>query len=400
MDSRGLTPERIPIQKASVMDVIGWLFFVAGALLLLPNLISIPFKQLKRFEPLIDSQREWPMLSVVFAARNEAEKIREAARSMLAASYPRIEVIAINDRSDDATGDLVEELAATDARLHVVHVAELPDGWLGKNNALQTGANQATGDWILFTDADVHFSPESLRLTVAYAETRKLDHLCVLPNLLGGSFLERAITGAFGMLFVLGCPPFLVPTRLKWIYTGAGAFNLVKRSAYESIGGHSSIRFDVLDDLKLGRQLKQAGFRQDLLFAREELAVRWQDSVWGIVTGLEKNAFAAADYSFLKLTFATSAVLIAIVLPAVLAIVMPSTGAVACAILWHAAFGAFSFAFGTSILATPFLVPGMLLMVFAAWRSAFLTVWRGGVVWRGTLYPLEELRRSLASQTD
>ena len=146
----------------------------------------------------------WPRVSVVFAARNEAGTVGAAVPTMLALDYPDLEVIAVNDRSEDDTGAILDRLAAADPRLKVVHVTELPAGWLGKNHALADGGAAATGEWILFTDADIHFRPDVLRRAVAHARAHSLDHLAAIPALVILWLVVWLITAIFAMIFGIG----------------------------------------------------------------------------------------------------------------------------------------------------------------------------------------------------
>ena len=125
----------------------------------------------------------WPTLSVVVAACNEADRIEAAARTLLEEDYPDLEIILVDDRSADSTGEILDRLAADDDRAKVLHITDLPDGWLGKVHALRCGLEASRGDFVLFTDADVHFAPGALRKAVAWCEDQGLDHLAAFPTL-------------------------------------------------------------------------------------------------------------------------------------------------------------------------------------------------------------------------
>src|SRR4051812_23850727 len=174
----------------------------------------------------------WPRVSIVFAARNEAATLLHAVPTMLAVDYPDFEVIAVNDRSEDRTGDLLEQLAAANPRLKVVHVTELPEGWLGKNHALAEGSTHATGDWILFTDADIHFTPGTLQRAVAYARAQTIDHLAAVPRLTERGQWLGICVNAFSFAFTCGILPWRIPDPRSRAHGGVGAFNLVRTSTY------------------------------------------------------------------------------------------------------------------------------------------------------------------------
>ena len=122
-----------------------------------------------------------------------------AARALLALDYPALEVVAVDDRSTDATGRILDRLAASDPRLRVRHVSDLPPGWLGKNHAMAEGAASATGDWLLFTDADVHFAPDALKRSMAFALRHGLGHCVAFPHFVAPGFLERAFVTTFAV---------------------------------------------------------------------------------------------------------------------------------------------------------------------------------------------------------
>jgi cellulose synthase/poly-beta-1,6-N-acetylglucosamine synthase-like glycosyltransferase len=171
----------------------------------------------------------WPKVSVVFAARNEGATIAAAVPTMLSLAYPDFEVIAVDDRSEDNTGAELEKLAARDRRLRVVHVDALPPGWIGKNNALHRAAQQASGKWILFTDADIHFSPDALRRAVAHAEHEGLDLLAAVPQLHERGHLLGICVHAFNTIFTGALRPWRIPDpRCQLAHGSVGAFGMVR----------------------------------------------------------------------------------------------------------------------------------------------------------------------------
>ena len=338
---------------------------------------------------------EWPKVSVVVPARDEAKRIEEALRSLAAQEYPDLEVIAVDDRSRDATGAILDRLAAEDPRLRAVHVRELPAGWLGKCHALQEGAGRSTGELLLFTDGDVVFAPDTLRLAVRYLLGRRLDHLALLPGLSPGGYWEDAAKTYFAMLFLLGVKAWGAGSPSKNVYVGIGAFNLLRRSAYEAVGRHEAIRLEVADDLLLGKRIKQAGFRQEALLALDHLRLRWQEGVGGFVRGLEKNGFASIGYSIPFLLLITGLVALYYGLPYAAALAFRDarvSGYALAILLMHGLFGYFGSYRRYGWLLAPSLPVAAFLYLYSLWRSAVLTLWRGGVLWRDTFYPLEVLR--------
>ncbi len=345
-----------------------------------------------------------PTVSVVVAARNEAHAIGRAIASILASDYPAVEVVAVDDRSTDATGELLEALARSEPRLRVLHIRDLPPGWLGKNHALQRGAEIAAGEWLLFTDADVRFARGAISGAVALARQEGLDHLTAVPALSAPGVPLRLYLAWLLFVFSLWQQPWEASRADRRASAGMGAFNLVRRDRYRAAGGHAALRLALADDVTLGALLKGAGCRQAVALARSckgaggaALEVEWYPSVWAAIRGFEKNAFAM--FRFRPLPVVVWAVLGAALAWGPLAAALLAPGwhrlpwiaayALTATSLWWAGrttVGAFPWAYGL-------LFPlWQTLLSWTVVRSAGLTLWRGGVHWRDTFYPLAELR--------
>lgn len=347
-----------------------------------------------RDEPL-PGDGELPSLSVVVPARNEADDLEAALRSVLAQDYAPMEVVAVDDRSTDGTGEILKRLAGEHAGLTVLHVAELPAGWLGKNHALHRGAEVAAGDVLLFTDADVMMRPDTLRRAVAYLERRGLDHITVIPDLEMPGVLLEAATGTFKMLFGMHFRPWQARDPGSDRYVGTGAFNLVRAGAYREVGGHDPIALRPADDLKLGRLLKHAGYRQAAVLGRDMLSVEWYASLGGLVRGLDKNAFAVAGYSVVRVAVATVGLLLFLTWPGLAlmategAVLWVNAGVLAVLAVVYADNARF---YGHAPWHGPLLPVTAALMAFIGWRSAVKALATGSIEWRETEYSLEELR--------
>ena len=167
---------------------------------------------------------EQPSVAVIVPGRNEAENIEQCLRSLLSQDYPNLQVCAVNDRSNDATGTLMDKLQQEGAdKLRVLHISELPGGWLGKTHAMWRGAAATASDWILFTDGDVVFRSDALSRTLNYAETTQTDHLVIFPTLLMHGVGERMMLAFFGLSFSLLVRPWKVKDPGTRDYIGAGA---------------------------------------------------------------------------------------------------------------------------------------------------------------------------------
>jgi cellulose synthase/poly-beta-1,6-N-acetylglucosamine synthase-like glycosyltransferase len=341
----------------------------------------------------------WPRVSIVVAARNEERNIEEGVRSLLGLDYPDLQITVVNDRSTDQTAAILGRIALENPRLNVVSIEQLPAGWLGKNNAMHVGAFRSDGEWVLFTDADIIFAPDTLRKAIAYSEAHGVDHLAAAPRVITPSFWLRAFVPVFSMFFVLYVKAWAIRNRNdRSAWVGVGAFNLVRGTAYRAIGGHEKLRLRPDDDVRLGKQLKEAGFQADFVGATEELSVEWYSSVGELIRGLEKNAFAASDYRCTAALAANAFLLGGFVLPFVAMFVAPWPAN----LLSGLAAGIAVFFAGRAcrsngqpgILGLLFPV-GVLLFAMIQIRTMILNLWQGGIRWRDTFYSLEELRRNV-----
>jgi len=336
----------------------------------------------------------WPRVSIVIAARNEGTTVGAAVPTMLALDDPDFELIAVNDRSEDDTGAVLDRLASAHPRLRVVHIRELPAGWIGKNHALHTGAAQATGDWILFTDADIHFTPDALRRAVAYARAQSLDHLAAVPRLSEQGHLLGICVNAFSLAFTLFIRPWRIPDPRSRAHGGVGAFNLVRTLTYRKLKGHQPLRLRPDDDIKLGKLMK-AGGSSELVLGDGAISVAWYDSVGAMIRGLTKNAYAGTDYRIWVPPLGAAAIAVGYLWP--LAALFLTTGPA-----WWCYVGCVAVMLGLGCNQTRFaggrwwhglfLPFGMAVLAFILLRSQAVTLWTGGITWRGTHYPLAELK--------
>ena len=341
---------------------------------------------------------DWPRVSVIVPCRNEARGVEKAMSSLLAMDYPNLEIVAVDDRSEDATGAILDALAAKDARLTVLHLTELPGGWLGKNNAAHQGALRASGAWLLFTDGDVVFEPTALKRSVAFAEGHGLGHFVALPQFEAHGVLERAFVSTFTIALAIKLNPSRLCVPGTWAYVGVGAFGLVRREAYERIGGHARLAFEVADDLKLGLLLRRGGVAQGCLTSDGMVRVQWQHGLLATLRGLEKNAFSGCEWNTVLAIAAVAGVVGAALLPYLpLFVAVPGwtlplafPAALFPMVLVAASARRLSGGSGLEGLLAP--LGAVTLGGVIAW-STLLALVRRGIVWRGTFYPLVELRK-------
>jgi glycosyltransferase involved in cell wall biosynthesis len=404
-------------------------YFAAANLLICIGIAAVLIhggRQVQRLEKFAPPDNEGlPKVSVIVPARNEERDIEASIRALLRQDYENIELLVVNDRSTDRTGEILDRLAAEHPRLNVVHLSELPAGWLGKNHAMQLGALRAirgresfsvsvsnvgdveepkktpdrvrAGDehWLLFTDADVVMEPTTLRRAVGYAIQHGIDHLPMMMEVR----MPNVLLESFVVLFMIYFSAYFRPWKAKdpksKAYVGIGAFNLIRADVYRAIGTHQRIAMRPDDDVKLGKIVKRGGYRQEMLNASGLMYVPWYNSLREVIVGLEKNAFSGVEYNPAIIVASSAVGLLFNVWP--FAAVFFTGGvtqllylAAALCLLglgWHAA--------GTmrvrrrSVLLFPVAV---LLFIFIQWRAMLLTYIHNGIRWRDTHYSLAELK--------
>src|SRR5437667_671272 len=278
--------------------VLAWLSRLVSAARGMPKIPDISRPEWDR-NPVSPSR--YPRVSIIVPACNEEEAIEQGLTRLLDIDYDNYEIIAVNDRSTDRTGEIMDSIAAnTNAygRVKVIHVAILPTGWLGKTHAMWTAARHASGEWLLFTDADVLFKPDALRRALVYAEAEAADHVVLFPRMIMKSPGEKMMIAFFQTLFVFGHRPWKVADPDTRDHMGVGAFNMVRRRVYEAVGTYQALRFEVVDDMKLGKVVKNAGYRQRNVFGGDLISIRWAKGGMGVVDNLTKNFFAIMSFQW------------------------------------------------------------------------------------------------------
>ena len=357
--------------------------------------------------PILSRQRpkepgRWPPLSIIIPACNEADQLELAVASRLRGDYPDFEIVVVDDRSTDDTGEIIDRLAAADNRVTALHITELPDRWIGKVYAQHRGTLISTGEWLLFSDADVHIAPGTLRQAVAYCEEQNLDHLTVLPELWRSNFLLDVFLSTGFRLICLRTRIWAVADRRSNAAVGVGAFNLVRRAALARAGGFEALKLEVVDDVALGHILKKSGAASCPVNGRGLVGLYFYRSLREAAQGMEKSVLRAFGFSFFRLVsfsvwfliveLGTFVGLLSLGIPWLR--VVGAVGAVAAL----AATATLSRWMNLRILPTLLVPVGTLLMLAVLLRSGWLAVRRGGLLWRGTLYPISMLRQNASAQ--
>jgi len=401
---------------------MGYFYWIAGTILALAWFSRILDAALGMPSVADVSRPEWdrhpvspagnPRVSIIVPARNEEDSIEPAVSTLLALDYDNYEVIVVNDRSTDRTGEILEKVSNSQVsqnrrevghpgssfNFRVIHHRELPAGWLGKTHAMWTGANQATGEWLLFTDADVLFKPDSLRRALAYAEDVSADHLVLFPRMIMRQPGEYMMIAFFQTLFLFGHRPWRVADPSTDDHMGVGAFNLIRRSVYEKVGTYAALRMEVVDDMKLGKVVKNAGFGQRNVLGGDLISIRWAHGAMGVINNLTKNFFAILSFQWWR-TLISAFGLAFINLGPFLGIFLaqgwarlPYAVALASMFLVYVGMSWYSTVPVYYFLLHPVSAT---LCIYTLLRSMVLALWNDGIEWRGTKYPLEELRKGM-----
>jgi glycosyltransferase involved in cell wall biosynthesis len=400
---------------AGTILTLAWFSRIVDAVLGMPSVADVSRPEWDRNPVLVAGN---PRVSIIVPARNEEETIEQALNTLLALDYDNYEVIAVDDRSTDRTGEIMERVAESNRRNHsrdsqvsqrlrdmghpilcslnVIHHTELPARWLGKTHAMWTAANQANGDWLLFTDADVLFKPESVRRALAYAESVPADHVVLLPQMIMTSPGEYMMIAFFQTLFMFGHRPWKVADPRARDHIGVGAFNLVRRRVYDAVGTYEALRMEVLDDMKLGKVIKNSGFAQRNVFGGDLISVRWGKGAMGIVNNLTKNFFAVLSFQWWRTVISACGLAFLNFGPFLGVFLAHSWARVPYAVALGSMFSIYiGMSRRSAVPAYYFLLHPLstTLFIYTLLRSMMLTLWNDGIVWRGTKYPLDELRK-------
>ncbi|MBI4731958.1 MAG: glycosyltransferase [Chloroflexi bacterium] len=361
------------------------LFLLFGLITALVNYFTV-----RRFDQ-YPQARKFPRVSVLVPARNEERNIEACVASLLAQDYPDFEVIVLDDHSTDGTRRILNRLLESAPRLKVQTGAPLPEGWLGKHWACHQLHQSATGDLLLFTDADTRHSIDMLRASVSALFAEHADLVTAFPREEVVTWGEKLLVPFIGFGILTFIPVRLVQ-RLRWtaLSVTIGQFMLFRRLAFEAIGGFEAVRAEIVDDMCLGRNIIAGGFEWRLLDGTQHISCRMYQGFWEAVNGFGKSIFAVFDYRILPYLFGWLAVGMAFLEPATALIsrwlhypltpLAPEPASLAVALsllLWAAAYRRFKFP-AYMVLFYPFT---MLLFLLVALRS-FVQTATGTATWK------------------
>jgi glycosyltransferase involved in cell wall biosynthesis len=395
---------------AGTILALAWVSRIVDAALGMPSVADVSRPEWDR-NPVAASGN--PRVSIIVPARNEEADIELSLTRLLELDYDNYEVIAVDDRSTDGTGEIMDRLSANPKRsrlfsqttremehpvLKVIHHRELPPGWLGKTHAMWTATNQASGEWLLFTDADVGFKPEALRRALAYAEAEKVDHVVLFPQMIMKQPGEYMMIAFFQTMFMFGHRPWKVADPKAKDHIGVGAFNLVRRSVYGAVGTYKALRMEVVDDMKLGKVIKNAGFAQRNVFGGDLVSIRWASGAWGVVNNLTKNFFAVLSFQWPRTLLAAFGLAFLNLGPFLGLGLAHGWQRLPYAVAMAAMFSIYvGMSLRSGVPAYYFLLHPVstAMFIYTLLRSMGHALWNDGIIWRGTKYPLEELRKGM-----
>ena len=341
-------------------------------------------------------------MTVIVPARNEAAGIAACLESLLGQDYRSLRIVSVDDRSSDQTGVIMDALAGVHSdRLVVLHVGALPANWLGKTHAMALGARRAIAEhnpgYLLFTDGDIVFRPDAIRRAVAEALATQADHFVVLPTTLVENWGEGIVLSYLQVTSLWAVRPWRVadPKAMRDAI-GVGAFNLVRTAAYQQLGGFEATPMEILEDLYLGRRVKQAGLRQRVATAPGLVCVHWATGMTGILNGMTKNIFAVFRFRPVWLGAATAGMVLGCLAP--VGFLAFGATRIAAALALGSVAGLYTLSSRSSRISPMYAVFFPLaaaLVVYSMLRSMWVTIRDGGVTWRGTWYPLAALRKHL-----
>ncbi len=339
-----------------------------------------------------------PKISVIIPACNEAATMEQAMTDRLLENYPNIEFILIDDRSTDSTGEIMKKLAEKDKRVKTYRIDHLPTGWLGKVHALNFGTEKADGDWLLFSDADVHLKNGTMNRVISYCLKNNLSHLCILPDFNPGNLIVDIPVSLFIKSLVLMGRTWRVKDPKSRAFTGGGAFNLVKASDFKKTEGFHWLKMELVDDVCLGLLMKRVnGFASDIISGKQWVGVRWYRTFRGLKAGMGRAFYAGLGNcrSFPLMVFAIIG--LGIDLSSYAAMIpmgipwLQWAGAVVTVISLIDSVAAARLV-NMSIVAALLLPFGNIMACYLTVRAGLLGLKHKGIYWRGTFYSRDELR--------
>src|SRR4030042_514165 len=274
-----------------------WSATLIAVVVSLIKIKSLPVSTIKDPQP-------YPMVSIIIPVCNEIDTFEPAFNSLTNLDYPKVEFIIVDDRSTDGTSALIDRIATRDNRVRVIHIEELPEGWLGKTHALKVGAENAKGEFMLFTDADIHFSTTIIKKAISQCINEKIDFLTLIPKFENVNILlDTAISFMIRAIFAGNRVWETNDPRSKHA-VGFGPFILVNKETFQKSRGFEWMKMDICDDLAFGLLMKQAGARGKAMVATSDVSLTYSRSFYDYAKSTEKTGLASTgSFSIFKAVF-------------------------------------------------------------------------------------------------
>ncbi|MCK4642263.1 glycosyltransferase [bacterium] len=372
-----------------IIALISFLYWVPQLIIIVLNILRV--RSLENV-PVIPREN-WPLVSVILPASNEEGTLEKAIRTRLEEDYPNVEYIIVEDRSTDRTPEIADCLAEEDKRVKVIHIKELPEGWLGKLNAMNVGQKAAEGEWLLFSDSDVEAHNGTLKCSISHCLSGSFDHLALIPRFDGKDPLMVSTISTFLRHLLTAGRVFLIEGGNKKIALGVGAFNLVKRSAFDRTPGFEYLKMDIADDVGLGRLLKKYGAKPSILQGGKLVHLSFYHSIGEMMRASERAIYTTLGnltwyipfFAGLFLFFLELSPFLLMIFNMKIGIIALLTAVLTCFVcdLWNR----------RPLYSFIFYPIAAVLMVIANIRGGILGKVRGGVYWRDVFYSDDELRR-------
>jgi chlorobactene glucosyltransferase len=315
-----------------------------------------------------------PLISVCIPARNEGRNIRACVEAILAQDYPRFEVIVLDDRSNDSTPEILHQIATRDERLKVIPGSALPEGWAGKPHALFQASAEARGKWLCFVDADTFISPNTLSACYAKATETSADMFTIMTFQILGSFWEKVVMPVVMTALSVGFSPRKVNDPKSKDAIANGQFILMKRAVYDAIGGHESVKDQIVEDKAISEQVKWNGYRLIVANGVSVARTRMYTSLAEMWEGWTKNIYLGLSdrpsLMLLGVFGAFLALVAALILP-----FWPLLG-----VLW--------FLQGGGWLALTVVAQSLILWAFVIYTRAQVSIGMGILPWYALTLPL------------
>jgi len=341
-------------------------------------------------------------VTILIPARNEEDNIRDCVMSVVDINYDNKQIIVIDDRSEDSTAQIVEELAAKHPEVKLVKVEHLHEGWTGKTSALCEGAKHADGDWLLFIDADTRHHPKTLEVVLGFAEEKKLDFVTLLPKLESRSFWERLMQPLLGGALMIRFPLEKINDHSSPLAFANGQYIIVRREPYLKLGGHEAVSDKMLEDIAIAKVFKTNGYRIATAYGADIFTTRMYSSFSDICNGWARIYYFGFDKSLLKVSQGMFLILFFSLLPYILFVssgislltaasfniisaLTLGANLLSMFLIYGALYRVFSLTKGPKAF-IPLYPFGALLSIFVKLKAIALRFSRNGVKWRGTTY--------------